>query len=57
MTGSYKAGHGMSKWSLKFVRQYFMIATYTDHIRIMSYRDLKSMYHAGSFKNLFLYVA
>ena len=29
------------------------IATYMDHIRIMSHRGLKSMYHAGSFKTLF----
>ena len=34
-----------------------LIATYTDQIKIMSYRGLKSMYHAGSFKTLFLYVA
>ena len=55
----------MSKWSLKYVCQYFVmiatldgrIATYTDHIKIMSYRGLKSMYHAGNFKTLFLYVA
>ena len=33
------------------------IATYADHIKIMSYRGLMSMYHAGSFKTLFLYVA
>ena len=26
----------------------------TDHIKIMSYRGLKSMYHAGSFKTLVL---
>ena len=51
----------MSKWSLKFVCQYFVmiatldrtIATYTDHIKIMSYRSLKSMYPAGNFKTLF----
>ena len=56
--------HWMCKWSLKFVFQYLimiatleeMIATYTDHIKIMSYRGLKSMYHAGNFKTLFLYV-
>ena len=29
------------------------IATYTHHIKIMSYRGLKSMYHAGNFKSLF----
>ena len=65
MAGSYKADHGMSKWSLKFVCQYFVmiatldrtIATYTDHIKIMSYQGLKSMCHAGSFKTLFYYVA
>ena len=34
-----------------------MIATYTDHIKIMSYHGLKSMYRAGSFKILFLDVA
>ena len=33
------------------------IATYTDHIKIMSYQGLKSMYHTGSFNTLFLYVA
>ena len=33
------------------------IATYTDHIKLMSYRGLKTMYHAGSFKTLFLDVA
>ena len=63
--GVDKAGHRMSKWSLKFVCQYFvmiatldrMIATYTDHIKIMSYRSLKSMYPAANFKTLFLYVA
>ena len=52
MAGSYKAGYGMSKCSLKFVCQYFVmiatldgtIATYTDYIKIMSYRGLKSMY-------------
>ena len=51
----------MSKWSLKSVCQYFVmiatldgtIATYTDHIKIMSYRGLKSMYHAGNFKHCF----
>ena len=30
-----------------------MTATYTDHIKIMSDRGLKSMYHAGSFQTLF----
>ena len=30
-----------------------MTATYTDHIKIMSYRGSKSMYHAGSCKTLF----
>ena len=34
-----------------------MIATYTDHIKIMSYHNLKSMYRAGSFKTLILDVA
>ena len=29
------------------------IATYTDQIKIMSCRGLKSMYHAGSFRTLF----
>ena len=66
MAGSYKADHGMSKWSLKFVCQYFVcydrnidrsIATYMDQFKIMSYWDLKSMYHPGSFKTFFLYVA
>ena len=46
MAGSYKADHGMIKWSLKFVCQYDhnidrSIATYTDHIKIMSYWGFK----------------
>ena len=61
MAGGYKADHRMRKWSLKFVCQFFVmiatldktIATYTDHIKIMSYRGLKSMCHAGSFKHCF----
>ena len=60
MAGSYKADQRMSKWFLKFCYDRntdWSIATYTDHIKIMSYRGLKSMYHAGSFKTLFLYVA
>ena len=31
------------------------IATYTNHIKIMSYLGFKSMYHGGSFKILFLW--
>ena len=50
----------MSKWSIKFVCQYFVmietldetIATYTDHIKIMSNRGLKSMHFAGKFQNI-----
>ena len=30
-------------------------ATYRDHINIMSYHGLKSMYHAGSFKHCFIF--
>ena len=59
MAGSYKADHGTSKWSLKFCLSIFCydrnidrwIATYTDHIKIMSYRGFVKHVSCLKFQN------